>query len=131
MYQNKANGVVGGVLGRNDLLKSQHMYADFSAYGCWFFIILFPKYHKLKNCRKVTPYLYLYIRSHFLVLYLYKVTPYMDLYIGSHFIVIYLCKVWPYIQIVRSDLNLTFGEWKESIAEIQQKKSSVASIYSK
>ena len=31
MYQNKANGVVGGGLGWNDLLKSQHMYADFSA----------------------------------------------------------------------------------------------------
>ena len=40
----------------------------------------------------------------------------MDLYIGSHFLVIFLCKVWPYIQIVSSDLNLTFGEWKESIA---------------
>ena len=39
----------------------------------------------------------------------------MHIYIGSHFLVIFLCKVWPYIQIVRSDLNLTFGEWKERI----------------
>ena len=44
----------------------------------------------------------------------------MHLYIGSHFLVIFLCKVWPYIQIVRSDLNLTFGEWKESIAKYLQ-----------
>ena len=26
----------------------------FSAYCCWFFIILFPKYHKLKNCQLVS-----------------------------------------------------------------------------
>ena len=31
MYQNKENGVVGGGLRRNDLLKSQHICADFSA----------------------------------------------------------------------------------------------------
>jgi hypothetical protein len=31
MYQNKACGVVGGVLGRHDMLKFHHKYADFSA----------------------------------------------------------------------------------------------------
>ena len=31
MYQSKAFGVVGGVLGRNNLLKFHHKYADFSA----------------------------------------------------------------------------------------------------
>ena len=50
MYQSETNGVVGGGLGWNDLLKSQHIYADFSAYGCWLFIILFSQYHKVKNC---------------------------------------------------------------------------------
>ena len=32
IYQMKANGVVGGGLGWYDLLKSQHVFADFSAY---------------------------------------------------------------------------------------------------
>ena len=34
IYQIEANGVVGGGLGWNDLLKSHHTYADFSAYSC-------------------------------------------------------------------------------------------------
>ena len=50
IYQIEANGVVGGGLGRNDLLKSHHICADFSSYSCWFSIIIFPWYHKLKNC---------------------------------------------------------------------------------
>ena len=32
IYQIKANRVVGGGLGWNDMLKSHHTYADFSAY---------------------------------------------------------------------------------------------------
>ena len=43
----------------------------------------------------------------------------LDLYIGSHFYVIFLCKVQSYMPIVRSDLNLTSDEWKESIAQKQ------------
>ena len=49
-YQSEANGVVGGGLGWYDLLKSQHVYAEFSAYRFWDFSKLFTIYHKLKNC---------------------------------------------------------------------------------
>ena len=38
------------------MLIFQHIYADFSAYGCWLFIILFSQYHKVKNCHlKMNP----------------------------------------------------------------------------
>ena len=52
MYQNETYGVVGGGLGWHELLKSQHVCADFSANRFCDFSKVFPKYHKLKNCHR-------------------------------------------------------------------------------
>ena len=84
IYQSKANGVVGGGLGWNDLLKSQHIYAEFSAYSCWFFIIVFSQYHKLKNCLKTILTLFAQATPHIILFSGTQGLHYVQIALGIH-----------------------------------------------